>query len=119
MDDDALIQRIVGRFTCGDCGEGYHDQFKQPAVRGTCDVCGAQNFKWRSDDNAETLRTRLLTYYKETSPLIGYYFAKGILRSVNGMGEMDAVAASISSALDRPAGDEKTESKGLLGSIFG
>lgn len=119
VDDSALVQRIVGRFTCGECGEGYHDQFKQPAVRGTCDICGSKDFKWRADDNAETLTARLMAYYKETSPLIGYYFAKDMLRSVDGMADMAAVGASIAKVLDQAKDSEKTGSKGLLGSIIG
>ena len=99
VDDDALVRRITGRFTCGNCGEVYHDETKRPKVDGVCDVCGASDMKRRADDNEESLRTRLMEYYKKTSPLIGYYYAKGKLRSVNGLGEIDEVAASIAKVL--------------------
>ncbi len=99
VDDDALVRRITGRFTCGNCGEVYHDETKRPKVDGVCDVCGASDMKRRADDNEDSLRTRLMEYYKKTSPLIGYYYAKGKLRSVNGLGEIDEVAASIAKAL--------------------
>ena len=99
VDDDALVRRITGRFTCGNCGEVYHDETKRPKVDGVCDVCGESDMKRRADDNEESLRTRLMEYYKKTSPLIGYYYAKGKLRSVNGLGEIDEVAASIAKAL--------------------
>jgi len=97
VDDEALVERISGRYTCGNCGEGYHDTFKQPEKEGVCDRCGATEFKRRPDDNAETLRTRLMSYYKETSPLLGYYFAKGKLTSIDGMGDI----ANISSEIDK------------------
>jgi len=99
VDDDALVRRITGRFTCGNCGEVYHDETKRPKVDGVCDVCGESDMKHRADDNEESLRTRLMEYYKKTSPLIGYYYAKGKLRSVNGLGEIEEVAASIAKAL--------------------
>jgi adenylate kinase len=99
VDDDVLVDRISGRYTCATCGEGYHDKQKMPAQSGVCDNCGARNFKRRADDNAETVRTRLLAYYKETAPLIGYYFCKGALRPVDGMGEIGKVAAEIDSVL--------------------
>ena len=100
VDDEALVKRISGRFTCGKCGEVYHDDTKRPKVEGTCDVCGAQDMRRRADDNEESLRTRLMEYYKKTSPLIGYYYAKGKLNSVNGLAEMDKVAAAIAEVLD-------------------
>lgn len=99
VDDDALVRRITGRFTCGNCGEVYHDEIKRPKVDDVCDVCGKSEMKRRADDNEEALRTRLMEYYKKTSPLIGYYYAKGDLRPVNGLGEIDEVAAEISEAL--------------------
>ena len=99
VDDEALVERISGRFTCGNCGEGYHDSFKKPAKEGICDRCGESDFKRRPDDNAETLRTRLMAYYKETSPLLGYYFAKGDLKSVDGMGEIAEISDSIDAIL--------------------
>jgi len=100
VDDSALIKRITGRFTCGNCGAGYHEEFKKPARDGVCDECGGTEFKKRADDNEESLKIRLMAYYKETSPLIGYYYAKGKLKSVDGLGTMDAVASDIASALD-------------------
>jgi len=101
VDDEALVARITGRFTCGECGAGYHDTFKKPAVENICDSCGAEGaFKRRPDDNEEALRTRLMAYYKDTSPLIGYYYAKGQLKRIDGLGEIDEVAARISGALE-------------------
>lgn len=119
VDDVEMVGRIVGRFTCANCGEGYHDRFKTPAVEGVCDACGASDFQRRADDNAETVTTRLMAYYKKTSPLIGYYFAKGKLVAVDGMGTIDEVAQLISDTLDQVDGTAKGQSKGLLGSIFG
>ena len=100
VDDDLLVERVSGRFTCGNCGEGYHDEFKTPATPGVCDVCGSQDFKRRPDDNADTMRTRLNAYYKDTAPLTGYYYAKGLLRRVDGMGEIDEVADALRRVLD-------------------
>ena len=99
VEDDALVRRITGRYTCGNCGAGYHDDFKKPKVDGTCDNCGKQEMKRRADDNEDSLKTRLMEYYKKTSPLLGYYYAKGQLASVDGLGSMDEVSASISGAL--------------------
>ncbi|MCF6305907.1 MAG: adenylate kinase [Rhodobacteraceae bacterium] len=100
VDDNALVARISGRYSCGECGAVYHDTTKIPAVENTCDNCGAvDKFKRRADDNEESLRTRLMAYYKDTSPLIGYYYAKGQLKRVNGLGEIDQVATRISAAL--------------------
>lgn len=100
VDDDALVRRITGRYTCGNCGEVYHDETKPTAKPGVCDVCGSTDLKRRADDNEESLKTRLLEYYKKTSPLIGYYYAKGKLVSVDGLADIDEVAAQISKALD-------------------
>ncbi|MGB7316875.1 MAG: adenylate kinase [Planktotalea sp.] len=100
VDDAALVSRITGRFTCGDCGAVYHDQTKPTAVAGVCDSCGSDKMVRRADDNEEALRTRLMEYYKKTSPLIGYYYAKGALSSVDGLAEMDAVAGSIATVLN-------------------
>jgi adenylate kinase len=100
VDDDLLVERVAGRYTCAKCGEGYHDTFKQPMVQGTCDRCGSHEFKRRPDDNAQTMRTRLQAYYKETAPLVGYYYAHNLLRRVDGMGEIDAIQNSIQSALE-------------------
>lgn len=101
VDDEALKARIVGRFTCGNCGEVYHDTNRPTKVLGTCDVCGATNMKRRADDTEEALRTRMLAYYRDTSPLIGYYYAKGQLSTVDGLAEMGAVAQAIAKVLDR------------------
>lgn len=99
VDDEALVERVSGRYTCGNCGEGYHDTFKKPAKEGICDRCGNTQFKRRPDDNADTLRTRLMAYYKETSPLLGYYFAKGDLKSIDGMGDIADIFNSIDDIL--------------------
>jgi adenylate kinase len=101
VDDAALVARITGRFTCGNCGAVYHDVTKPPAVAGTCDACGSHDLRRRADDNEDALKTRLMEYYKKTSPLIGYYYAKGQLSSVDGLAEMDAVAAAVSKVLDK------------------
>jgi adenylate kinase len=100
VDDAALVARVTGRYTCGNCGAVYHDVTHPTKVDGTCDVCGSTNLKRRADDNEETLKTRLMEYYKKTSPLIGYYYAKGQLSSVDGLAEMDAVSAAIAGILD-------------------
>ena len=99
VDDDALVERVAGRFTCASCGTGYHDTFKLTKTDGVCDVCGSAEFKRRADDNAETMRTRLQAYYKDTAPLVGYYYAKGKLKSVDGMAGIDAVGAEIDALL--------------------
>lgn len=100
VDEDALVERIVGRFTCGNCGEGYHDTFKQPAVPGTCDVCGSHEFKRRPDDNEETVRTRMEEYRAKTAPIIPIYEARGLVHRVDGMADIDAVSAAIAAILD-------------------
>lgn len=99
VDDNVLVERISGRYSCAKCGTGYHDTNKKPHVAGVCDKCGSTEFKRRPDDNAETVRTRLEAYYKQTSPLIGYYYAKGKLRKVDGMADMEDVTASIENIL--------------------
>jgi adenylate kinase len=101
VDDDALVARITGRFTCGNCGEVYHDQTRPTKVAGVCDVCGSTDLKRRADDTEEALKHRLMEYYKKTSPLIGYYYAKNKLSSVDGLAEMDAVAAAVAKVLDK------------------
>lgn len=100
VDDTALVDRISGRFTCGNCGEVYHDQTKPTAKPGVCDVCGSTDLKRRADDNADSLKTRLLEYYKKTSPLIGYYYAKKQLHRVDGMAEMDEVGRQVAAVMD-------------------
>jgi len=101
VDDAALIDRISGRFTCAKCGAAYHDRNKRPQREGICDVCGSTEFIRRADDRAETVQTRLFAYYRETSPLIGYYYAKGKLKSVDGMAPIETVAAEIDRLLRR------------------
>ncbi len=100
VDDEALVARISGRFSCASCGEVYHDTTKPTRKDGVCDICGSAQFIRRADDNEESLRARLMAYYKQTSPLLGYYHAKGQLSVVDGMGQMDAVAGAISGVLD-------------------
>ena len=100
VDDTALVDRISGRFTCGNCGEVYHDQTKPTAKPGVCDLCGSTDLKRRADDNADSLKTRLLEYYKKTSPLIGYYYAKKQLHRVDGMAEMDEVGRQVAAVMD-------------------
>mgnify|MGYP003632748675 CR=1 FL=1 len=99
VDEDALVERIVGRFTCGKCGEGYHDKFKKPAVEGVCDVCGSTEFKRRPDDNEETVRTRMKEYRAKTEPILPIYEKRGIVRKVDGMGSMAEVNDAIETAL--------------------
>ncbi len=99
-DDKVLVERISGRFSCAKCGEGYHDTLKPPKAPGVCDVCQSTELTRRKDDSAETVRERLLVYYRDTSPLIGYYYAKGILRTVDGMASIDEVAGTIAGVLD-------------------
>lgn len=99
VNDSVLVDRVSGRYTCAKCGTGYHDRLQKPKAEGVCDKCGSTEFKRRPDDNAETMTTRLQDYYKKTSPLIGYYYAKGILQPVDGMAEIDAVTADIESIL--------------------
>ena len=99
-DFNRLVERIVGRYACANCGQGYHDRFKRPKTRGLCDVCGGTEFSRRSDDNAETVTTRMMAYYRETSPLIGYYFCKGTLRVVDGMASISEVASAIDDVVE-------------------
>ncbi|MDF0597115.1 adenylate kinase [Psychromarinibacter halotolerans] len=101
--DEALVARIVGRSTCGTCGEVYHDQTKPIPADGKCTKCGGTEFKRRADDNEESLKTRLLAYYKQTSPLLGYYHAKGKLQRVDGLADVDVIAASVGVILDKSA----------------
>ena len=95
VDDAAMVTRISGRYTCGTCGEGYHDSFKQPAAEGTCDKCGGSDFKRRADDNAETVGSRLEAYHAQTAPLISYYETQGVLKTINAMGDIDVIAKDL------------------------
>ena len=99
VDEAALTERVIGRFTCARCGTGYHDKFKRPKVDGVCDVCGSKEFTRRKDDNAETMKTRMAAYRAQTEPLLPYYRAKGVLKTVDGMAAMDEVYRQISGAL--------------------
>lgn len=100
VDDDALVSRITGRFTCATCGEGYHELFKRPKVEGVCDVCGGTEFSRRKDDTEEVVRERLKAYHAQTEPLIGYYKAQGKVRAVDGMADIETVQKEIDQALD-------------------
>ena len=100
VDDAALVARITGRSTCGSCGEVYHDTTRPPTKAGVCDACGSTDLKRRADDNEDALRTRLMEYYKKTSPLIGYYYAHKQLSTVDGLAEMDTVAEAVAKVLD-------------------
>lgn len=95
VDEDALVERITGRFTCAVCGKGYHDKFELPKVDGTCDKCGSTEFKRRPDDNEETVRTRMAEYRAKTAPILPIYEARGIVSRVDGMADMDQVTAAI------------------------
>ena len=95
VDDAAMVARVAGRYTCGGCGEGYHDDFKQPAQAGICDNCGGSDFKRRADDNAETVGARLEAYHAQTAPLITYYDGKDVLQRIDAMGEIDAIAQEL------------------------
>ena len=99
VDDDALVRRITGRFTCADCGAVYHDETRPTEKDGVCDSCGSTNLQRRADDNEDSLRQRLLEYYKKTSTLLGYYYALGLLRRVDGMTSTDEVEAAIEGAI--------------------
>jgi len=99
VDEDELVRRIVGRYSCAQCGEGYHDQFKQPRVPGTCDKCGSHEFKRRKDDNEDTVRTRMAEYRAKTAPILPLYEARGIVSRVDGMAPIDQVTDAIDAVL--------------------
>jgi adenylate kinase len=101
VDEDALVDRITGRFTCASCGEGYHDRYKQPAAAGACDKCGSTEFKRRPDDNEETVRTRMAEYRAKTAPILPVYEARGIVSRVDGMADIAEVTDAIEAILDR------------------
>lgn len=103
VEEDALVDRITGRFSCGNCGAGYHDRYKLPKVAGTCDQCGGHDFKRRPDDNEETVRTRMAEYRAKTAPILPIYDARGIVARVDGMAPIDEVNDAIEAVL-APAG---------------
>ena len=103
VDDEAMIGRVSGRYTCAKCGEGYHDTFKRPAHAGTCDRCGGTDFKRRADDNAETVRERLRAYHAQTAPLIAYYEGKGVLERIDAMGTIADIRSLLGSIVGRVA----------------
>ncbi len=100
VDEPALIERIAGRYVCANCGEGYHDLFRQPKVRGVCDRCGGKEFLRRPDDKAEAVAVRLEAYRRQTAPILPYYQSRRLLRRVDGMGSPEAVAKEIDQILD-------------------
>jgi adenylate kinase len=100
VDEDELVRRIVGRFTCANCGAPYHDELKRPQVEGVCDVCGSTEFKRRPDDNEQTVRTRMAEYRAKTAPILPFYEQRGLVRRVDGMASVDEVAAQIDAILD-------------------
>jgi adenylate kinase len=100
VDEDVLVDRIVGRFSCAQCGSGYHDRYKLPKVEGVCDVCGSTEFKRRPDDNEATVRTRMAEYRAKTAPILPIYEAKGLVRRVDGMADIADVKAQIAAILD-------------------
>lgn len=101
VDDEELVKRIAGRYTCAKCGKGYHDEFEKPKVAGVCDVCGSTEFVRRADDNEKTVRDRLVVYNKQTAPLVDYYGRTGVLHQVNGMADIGVVTRQIEDVLGR------------------
>ncbi|MDG1470033.1 MAG: adenylate kinase [Ascidiaceihabitans sp.] len=101
VDDAAMVERVAGRYTCGSCGEGYHDTFKTPATSGVCDKCGGTEMKRRADDNAETVGDRLKAYHAQTAPLISYYDAKGALKRIDAMGPIDQIGIDLSALVQQ------------------
>lgn len=101
VEDAAMVTRISGRYTCAGCGEGYHDEFKQPAVDGVCDKCGGTEMKRRADDNAETVASRLEAYHAQTAPLIAYYEGKGSLERTDAMGDIAVIAGNLSAIVEK------------------
>jgi adenylate kinase len=100
VDDDALVGRIAGRFSCTNCGAAYNDEFNRPKVDNVCDLCGASAFTRREDDNAETMAARLTAYHAQTAPLLPYYAARGVLHSVDGMADIDEVTRQLRAVVD-------------------
>ena len=100
VDEEALVDRITGRFTCVTCGAGYHDRFHQPKVEGRCDACGGHEFRRRPDDNEQTVRTRMAEYRAKTAPILPFYEGQGLVRRIDGMASVEEVAAAIDAILD-------------------
>ena len=101
VDEEALVARVCGRFTCASCGEGYHDDFKPTQQEGVCDKCGSTEFKRRSDDNETSIRTRLTAYHEQTAPIIPFYQNKGLVHEIDGMVAIDRVSQEIKETVDR------------------
>ena len=99
VDDEALIERLTGRYTCAKCGKGYHDRFEKPEREGVCDVCGSTEFTRRADDKEETVRERLTVYNRQTAPMVNYYKAKGALRTIDGMANIGEVSRQVEEVL--------------------
>ena len=99
VDDETLIARIAGRYSCADCGLGFHDQFQKPKVAGVCDGCGGTEFVRRADDNEETVRARMEAYNSQTAPILPYYGGKGVLRTIDGMASIEEIAGQIEATL--------------------
>ena len=99
VDEDALVDRITGRFTCAKCGEGYHDRYKLPKIPTLCDVCGSDQFKRRADDNEATVRQRMAEYRAKTAPILPFYEGRGLVKRVDGMGPIAEVSAGIEKIL--------------------
>jgi adenylate kinase len=99
VDDEAMVKRITGRFTCAECGAGYHDEFQKPEKEDVCDQCGGADFTRRDDDNAETVRARLQAYHEQTAPILSYYKEKGTVKSIEGMATIDEVTEQLNAVL--------------------
>ncbi|MBL4894623.1 MAG: adenylate kinase [Emcibacter sp.] len=101
VEDESLVDRITGRYTCANCNQGYHDTNLKPQKADVCDSCGSTNFNRRSDDNRETVVSRLATYHAQTAPLLPFYSAQGVLRTIDGMADIDDVTVQINDVLDK------------------
>ena len=99
VDEAVMVERVAGRYTCGKCGQGYHDSFKKPSKAGVCDICGGTEFIRRADDRAETMQKRLAEFHAQTAPILPYYKSRGILRHVDGMAAIDDVTRQIEAIL--------------------
>lgn len=103
VDDAILVERISGRFSCKQCGAGYHDKFRRRIREGECDVCGSNEFVRREDDRAETVAKRLADYHANTAPLLPHYKSVGNLFSVDGMADIAEVTRAINALVGRKA----------------